>query len=208
LCGECDGNPEKEQKYIAQCKAIELASLGHKVHVLVSGANYNTVDFERGIWIHRIMPKEDVPSGSHVTSEIPRKLLDQSIAYLEELDRISTHRSIDIVQAPIDNFAGLAALESERYRMVTSLGAIDVVSILSSMRSDNDEALQVDEALEFIKLDIIKNSHGILTNSVETINAIDAIRGTSYAYGAFISSAQGLSALIEGYRDIVCDVSY
>lgn len=104
-----------------QDKATALAAEGHKVHVIACGESFNTVDLEEGVWVHRI-----VPQFYHLTDEasrlkIPQSHWDQSQSFLAEIDRIATHRSIDIVEAPIWNVVGIAPLLSKRYKLITTL---------------------------------------------------------------------------------------
>jgi glycogen synthase len=101
-----------------QDKATALARMGHIVHVVASGRDVDTVDFEDGVWVHRIMPKqlrEEVPS------IVPPALWYQSASFLAEIDRIAETGEVSVVEAPVWNCPGIAALLSGRYRVVTSL---------------------------------------------------------------------------------------
>jgi len=103
-------------RYIHQL-AVALGALGHQVHVLTSGSGHDRVDFEDGVWVHRINAREfEAPSGI----EIPRHLWNYSRTMLEEADEIASRRAIDAVYAPVWDLEGIAFLESA-YPLVTSL---------------------------------------------------------------------------------------
>ena len=70
---------------VARDKALEIASLGHKVHVLVHGHDHNTVDFEQGIWVHRILPVESVNSEKAIRVEHLAGDVESVRAFLDEL---------------------------------------------------------------------------------------------------------------------------
>ena len=146
------------------------------------------------------MPYEKVKSDRANELNIPQESWDLLKSFLDELDRILTYRSIDVVQAPINNIVGSATLLSGRYLVITSLSANDAGSIRLGMSSGSDGLHEVDETLEFIKLYIIKNSHGVLTDSIDVVNAIDALCITKNTHDKFISCAQDISCLIQHYR--------
>ena len=49
-------------RYIHQL-ARALAALGHQIHVATAGEGHDRVDFEDGVWVHRIVPR-DFPTPS------------------------------------------------------------------------------------------------------------------------------------------------
>ncbi len=102
-------------------KATALADKGHKVHVIARGHDHDTVDFENGVWVHRIVAKVHKRPPAVRAINLPASHWNQSMSYLEEIDRISSHRTVDIVEAPVWNVPGLACMLSQRYRVLTSL---------------------------------------------------------------------------------------
>ena len=100
-----------------------IAGRGHNVHVITRGNDHNTVDFEDGLWVHRIVPQEfetpEIPSDFHVC----RKNLNYSRTVHEELKRIDTHHRIDVVEAPIWDSEGMLCVldDSFKNRTVISL---------------------------------------------------------------------------------------
>lgn len=100
-----------------------LADGGHNVHVLTraaTGSTANTVDFEAGVWVHRLIEDrdEDLPP-NHVKA--PPHIWRHSARMLRELKRLDEMHPIDIVEAPIWDVEGLAAIMSNQFCVVTSL---------------------------------------------------------------------------------------
>ena len=105
-------------RYI-HCLAREIAGFGHQVHVLTTGHNgHDTVDFEEGVWVHRICPKESIPPEG---LKIPQHLWDYSDTMYNEACEIERRRRIDCVYAPIWDVEGIAFLERRKFKLVTSL---------------------------------------------------------------------------------------
>jgi glycogen(starch) synthase len=100
-----------------------LANRGHNIHVLtraVAGSAANLVDFEDGVWVHRLIEDRDegaAPAGALVPSHIWR----HSARMLRELRRLDAMHPIDVVEAPIWDVEGLAAILSGEFCVVTSL---------------------------------------------------------------------------------------
>ncbi len=103
--------------------AAGLAAHGHNVHVLTRGAKdagSNTVDFEGGIWVHRLIEdREEATPPADV--KVPPHLWRHSARMLRELFRIHETHPIDIVEAPIWDVEGLAAILDGTFCVVTSL---------------------------------------------------------------------------------------
>ena len=100
-----------------------LAARGHNVHVLTRQPNVstsNTVDFENGVWVHRLIEdREEAAPPANV--KLPPHLWRHSARMLRELLRIHETHPIDIVEAPIWDVEGLAAILDGRFCVVTSL---------------------------------------------------------------------------------------
>lgn len=77
--------------------ATTFAAKGHEVHVITEGAEQDTVDFENGVWVHRLVNKLYEPFDDMV---LGWNLSLQARNYFE-LDRINKQSPIDIVNGPI-----------------------------------------------------------------------------------------------------------
>lgn len=98
--------------------ATSLAALGHEVTVLTQAEDgrRHTVDFEDGVWVHRI------PNDDSVSPEFPEGMPDlpPSIAafagrVLSELDRVNAHRDVQCVIGSIWDLEMAAVIASGRY---------------------------------------------------------------------------------------------
>src|SRR5580704_11384482 len=100
-----------------------LAACGHNVHVLTrspAGDATNTVDFEDGVWVHRLVEdRSEDPAPSNV--KVPSHIWRHSARMLRELKRLDEMHPVDIVEAPIWDVEGLAAILTNQFCVVTSL---------------------------------------------------------------------------------------
>jgi glycogen(starch) synthase len=100
-----------------------LAACGHNVHVLTraaAGIDANTVDFEDGVWVHRLIEDRDEhPAPNEV--KVPAHIWRHSARMHRELKRLNEMHPIDIVEAPIWDVEGLATILSGKFCLVTSL---------------------------------------------------------------------------------------
>ncbi|HUC36041.1 MAG TPA: glycosyltransferase [Acidimicrobiales bacterium] len=87
--------------------ATGLGRLGHLVRVLTRAHGTHTVDFEGGVWVHRIVPQHHAPPAF---PPVPSHLWDYSASLLDELLRIQSHRPVDIVQVPNWDSEGVAVV--------------------------------------------------------------------------------------------------
>ena len=102
--------------------ARALGAAGHVVCMVTASPDINRVDFEDGVWVHRIVaagaPLSPVATGLGVTQEA----WNWAAAARDELRRIATHRRIDAVEAPLATGEALALLD-EDWPLVSSVEA-------------------------------------------------------------------------------------
>jgi glycogen synthase len=101
--------------------AEALAAEGNIVHVITQSPDINRVDFENGTWIHRMVMREIARSSDAIERKIPQHVWNWSATALGETRRIATHRSINLVEAPIWDCEGAAFLLDGQWPLVTSL---------------------------------------------------------------------------------------
>jgi len=101
--------------------AEALAASGHIVQVITQSPDINRVDFENGVWVHRMVVVEMPRPPEAVGRKIPQHIWNWSATALAEARRISTHRSIDVVEAPIWDCEGIAFLLARQWPLITSL---------------------------------------------------------------------------------------
>jgi glycogen synthase len=112
------------------------ASQGEQVHVITRGEGHDRIDFENGVWVHRIAARayrEGPP-------DVPEAQWNHSLTVLSELDAIAARRKVESVYSPIWDYEGIAALRSGKYRLVVGLQ-----TMLKSYAASNPE-LQKDAA--------------------------------------------------------------
>lgn len=98
-----------------------LAENGNIVHVITQSPDVNRVDFESGVWVHRVLLRDIPLSPSALARLVPTHIWSWSATALEECRRISTHRSVDVVEAPLWDCEGIAFLFEGSWPLVTSL---------------------------------------------------------------------------------------
>jgi glycogen synthase len=101
--------------------AVVLAAEGHTVHVITEGHDVNRVDFEQGVWVHRLLMRSvELPEEARQRL-IPAHIWSWSALALEETRRISEHHSVDVVETPIWDCQGAAFLLHGDWPLVVSL---------------------------------------------------------------------------------------
>lgn len=79
------------------------------------------MDFENGVWVHRLVPQESPRSAAVDELKIPQQIWNWSVTAHREVQRIATHRPVDPVEAPVWDCEGIAFLLDRRWPLVTSL---------------------------------------------------------------------------------------
>jgi glycosyltransferase involved in cell wall biosynthesis/GT2 family glycosyltransferase len=100
--------------------ATGFAALGHEVHVVTRSPDINRVDFEEGVWLHRLAaPERCVPDLEQVS--LGGNLFHSSAVY-HEVRRVHDRRPLDVVSAPLWACEGLVcSLDRERFPTVLTL---------------------------------------------------------------------------------------
>jgi glycosyltransferase involved in cell wall biosynthesis/GT2 family glycosyltransferase len=100
--------------------ASGFAARGHEVHVVTRSPDTNRIDFEEGVWMHRLAaPERYLPDLEQV--HLGGNLFHSSAVY-HEVRRIHQRRPLDVVSAPLWACEGLVcALDHERFLTVVTL---------------------------------------------------------------------------------------
>jgi glycosyltransferase involved in cell wall biosynthesis len=101
--------------------ARALARLGRTVHVVASCDGIDHVDFEDGVWLHRLAPRSHPLPEAARAQGVPQHFWDWSKNAFDEVARIAGHRPVQVVEAPIWDCQGIAFLHERRWPLVTSL---------------------------------------------------------------------------------------
>jgi glycogen synthase len=98
-----------------------VAALGHHVHVLTKGEGKDRIDFEDGVWVHRVAPRrasaQTLPGGPIV----PKHIWNHAAAMLREVERVAARRPVHCVYSPLWDCEGLAVLIDARFPLVVGL---------------------------------------------------------------------------------------
>jgi len=190
----CQDYPPNHQGGIARFThdlAVACAQQGHRVHVLTRGDSHHRVDFEEGVWVHRLVVTEHLRGADAVRMNVPQHIWNHSVTMLAELDRISTHRAIDLVEAPIWDCEGIAPQLSGKYKVVTSLQTTLALSVSSHPEWDEDNAFRTNFVEPMVALEryLLLHSFGLHAISVGILKEIEKIYSLSLS-GARIGLAR------------------
>jgi glycosyltransferase involved in cell wall biosynthesis/GT2 family glycosyltransferase len=90
--------------------ARSLAARGHEITVLTTAEEGpETVDFEEGVWVHRIKRKFFPERPYNAPEYLPQSIYDWSASAYLELCRVILLRGLDMVSAPIWDVEGIVA---------------------------------------------------------------------------------------------------
>ena len=89
--------------------------------MITESHDIDRVDFENGVWIHRVLQRDIPFAPSALDRLVPTHIWNWSATALEECRRISTHRCVDIVEATLRDCEGIAFLLEGTWPLVTSL---------------------------------------------------------------------------------------
>ena len=103
--------------------ATSLAKAGHELSVVTrqTRGDFDTVDFEEGVWVHRIAPRYQPKRTEPALPDLSQITKDHLYTVLDEIVRIDERRGLDIVSAPIWDIEGLGVVRDGRLPVVTSL---------------------------------------------------------------------------------------
>ncbi|HEX8996772.1 MAG TPA: glycosyltransferase, partial [Ktedonobacterales bacterium] len=98
--------------------ASGAAAAGHHTHVITLGQGKDSVTYERGVWVHRVVDRPahaPQPDGL----KMPWYRWSRASTVLETIDAINDRRPVDAVSAPIWDCESIALLG--RYPVMTTL---------------------------------------------------------------------------------------
>ena len=155
--------------------ARAIAALGHHAHVLTRAAERDSVAFEDGIWVHRVVPRPAKPLMLSDGSTVPQDIWNHAAAVLAEVQRIATRRPIECVYAPLWDCEGAAILLDGRFPLVvelhTSLEA--VVSTQSRLHSDAEFMASFAKPMLALEKRLVTEAAGLRANSAAIAREIE-----------------------------------
>lgn len=106
----------------AHALARALAAAGHQVHVLTCGQGHDRVDFEDGVWVHRVVPRE-FPPPAQAEAAAP-EAWSRSLTMLAEAREIARRRPIDCLCAAPAEGGAVAFAGDPQMPAATRLAAV------------------------------------------------------------------------------------
>lgn len=106
-------------RYIHQL-ATGLAAKGHYIHVVSSCTSHDRVDFEDGVWVHRLVPQrteEMQPDGWNM----PAHVWDRAVRVREEVKQISSKRCVGAIYAPLWDSEAAAIIAARDLPVIVGL---------------------------------------------------------------------------------------
>jgi hypothetical protein len=161
-----------------------LADQGHNIHVLTKttpGSAMNTVDFENGVWVHRLIEDRDEDSAP-ANVKVPAHIWRHSARMLRELKRLDEMHPIDVVEAPIWDVEGLATILCGKLCVVTSLHTPlkKVVETNPDWRANMTESkLQAYEEIAQAETFVATHADGVRANSKAVLETMSRYYGFS-----------------------------
>lgn len=122
ICLVSQGYPPVETAGIARWThelATGLVRLGHSVHVIAATSGSPTVEYQEGVWIHRVPAATE--NGPAVSRQIPTSIYRRALAVYNEAVRIQKMWGLDVMSAPIWDVEGLVCAEHLDIPVITSL---------------------------------------------------------------------------------------
>lgn len=157
--------------------AESLSSLGHIVHVIAQSPDIDRVDFENGVWVHRLLSRESVRSDEAIRAAIPERIWNWSATALDEVRRISRFRTVDVVEAPIWDCQGAAFLFDGTWPLITSLHTTLRFWMDSNPMYANDSGWMRDFGSPMLALEqrLMESSVAVRANSAAIMTAIESV---------------------------------
>jgi hypothetical protein len=103
--------------------ARSLGSDGHIVCLITESPDFNRVDFEENVWMHRIVAVSAVLPETLLAQGMTQQAWNWAAAARDELRRIASHRQIDAVEAPLATGDAPALLDEDWAPLVLHVDA-------------------------------------------------------------------------------------
>ncbi|MCB0318221.1 MAG: glycosyltransferase family 4 protein, partial [Bdellovibrionales bacterium] len=182
--------------------AVELSRRGHDIHVLTKSDTINSVDYEEGVWVHRLLPKAADMSLLKDNLTLPDWIKNHSYAVYKEVQRINQHHKVDIIHAPIYDLEGLFCVNDENFLTVTSLQ-----TTFKTMIESHPEWKANKEFWEYVVLNMIKGEAWLLDKTRYILGISDAICQAMPTYYGTEIDKKDVEILPLGIKDCSNDFS-
>jgi hypothetical protein len=109
-------------RYFSQL-ARSLAALGHHIHVLTKASGPSSLDYEDGVWVHRVeIRHHPAPAQSPVAPHIvPSHIWSYGQTMIAEVEAIDAKRKVDLVYCPLWDCEPLGFVLDGRFPLMLAL---------------------------------------------------------------------------------------
>jgi len=161
--------------------ARAIAALGHHAHVLTRATDQDRVDFEDGIWVHRVAPRPATPPVLPGGLTVPQDIWNHAAAMLGEVERIAQRRPVECVYAPLWDCEGAAILLDGRFPVAVELHTPMHTVVSTQTRLQADAAFMASIARPIMALEkrILSDAAGLRANSEAIAREIEARYGVA-----------------------------
>lgn len=156
--------------------ATALAAKGHEVTVVTKGHNHNTVDFEDGVWVHRVVPVWHPNRNEPELPDVAQVIKDYAYTVYDEVMRINVIRGLDIVSSPIWDLEGIACVANGKIPTVVSLHSTFKLVLPTKPEWTTNKEYFDGHIAKMIKGEewVLKKASHILANSHAIVNDIES----------------------------------
>jgi glycogen(starch) synthase len=132
-----------------------FATRGHEVHVVTRSLDVTTVDFEDGVWVHRVATHD------HGLDGVVRRSLQGNLDHIgsvyEEVSRLHERRALDIVSAPLWAAEGLICQQDTRFPTVTTL--MTTMRTIAALHKSWEGMPEIEDSLRLERATIATTRH-------------------------------------------------
>lgn len=193
LCRQYDAVDSGIARFVRD-QAEALSQLGHNVHVLTLTQGESTVDWEAGVWVHRLKAGWYTDQDESLPCRINESQWCYSRTMLDEVRRISRRHPIDIVEAPIWDNESIAFAHTSEFPLVVSLQTSMAIALES-----HPEWRENNELMRTYVLPSITTENYILERC-------DGVRGISSAIVEEIEQRNGIA--IDRAKVHICPLGF
>src|SRR5206468_3052840 len=147
-----------------------------EVTVVTRGRERPGIDFEDGVWVHRIVPSDQRRRGTPRLPDLPQNIRDYTLTAFDEVVRIHSTRGLDVVSSPIWDLEGAACIASRLVPSVLSLHSTYkfVLRTTPAWQADSDHRCQYVDKVIAGEEWALEQADLIMANSRAIVAGIEA----------------------------------
>jgi len=122
---------------VAYAAASALAKAGHEVSIIAPSDTHTRVDFEDGVWVHRIQHRNFLGRRTPSMPDLDPELRCRALAVRDEVLRIRAVRGLHAVCVPLANVTGMALMAGGELPVVVNV-QMPSTAVLDNRVADKD----------------------------------------------------------------------